>query len=223
MVPRSCSSPCAAMLHAASTVGSRSLTHRYGERCPRTGGGGHRVSRCQRRLELLSDAGERNSSSWCDDGSPPPAVKDIIVTSTGEKIAPVDLETAIMSDPLFEQAMVIGEGRPYVAALVVLNREDWQRTAARLGEAGSPPSRQRQEVLLQRIAEAVQGFLAAALLRLPLRRLASAQGLATKTLQDASASMWRARLPIMPVTSLPLACVPMASKSGQPASLRKTT
>ena len=87
-------------------------------------------------------------------------IKDIIVTSTGEKIAPVDLETAIMTDPLFEQAMVIGEGRPYLAALVVLNGEEWRRAVLRLGEAaGSPPSKERQEaVLLQRIAKAVQGF-----------------------------------------------------------------
>jgi long-chain acyl-CoA synthetase len=85
-------------------------------------------------------------------------IKDIIVTSTGEKIAPVDLETAIVSDPLFEQATVIGEGRPYLAALVVLNGEDWQRAA--LGEAlGSPPSKERQEAfLLRRIAKIVQGF-----------------------------------------------------------------
>jgi long-chain acyl-CoA synthetase len=87
-------------------------------------------------------------------------IKDIIVTSTGEKIAPVDLETAIMSDPLFEQAMVIGEGRPYLAALVVLNGEEWQRAAPRLGEpAGSPPSKERQQAfLLQRIAEVLRGF-----------------------------------------------------------------
>jgi long-chain acyl-CoA synthetase len=87
-------------------------------------------------------------------------IKDIIVTSTGEKIAPVDLETAIVSDPLFEQAMVIGEGRPYLAVLVVLNGEEWRRAAARLGEvAGSPPSKERQEaLLLQRIAKVVQDF-----------------------------------------------------------------
>jgi long-chain acyl-CoA synthetase len=87
-------------------------------------------------------------------------IKDIIVTSTGEKIAPVDLETAIMSDPLFEQAMIIGEGRPYLAALVVLDREEWQRMATRGGaSAESPPSTERQqELLLQRIAKAVQGY-----------------------------------------------------------------
>ncbi len=48
-------------------------------------------------------------------------IKDILVTSTGEKIAPVDLETAILADPLFEQALVVGEQRPFLTALVVLN------------------------------------------------------------------------------------------------------
>jgi len=31
------------------------------------------------------------------------------------------MELAIQLDPLFEQALVIGEGKPYLAALVVLN------------------------------------------------------------------------------------------------------
>lgn len=48
-------------------------------------------------------------------------IKEIIVTSTGEKIAPVDLEFAIQEDHLFEQVMVVGEGRPYITALAVVN------------------------------------------------------------------------------------------------------
>ena len=43
-------------------------------------------------------------------------LKDIIVTSTGEKVAPVDVETALSGDPFFDQAMVLGERRPYLAA-----------------------------------------------------------------------------------------------------------
>jgi long-chain acyl-CoA synthetase len=87
-------------------------------------------------------------------------IKDIIVTSTGEKIAPVDLETAIVSDPLFEQAMVLGEQRPYLAALVVLNGEEWRRATTALAPAmGAAPSREAQRtLLLQRIAKAVRGF-----------------------------------------------------------------
>ncbi|MBO0764825.1 MAG: long-chain fatty acid--CoA ligase [Hyphomicrobiaceae bacterium] len=89
-------------------------------------------------------------------------IKDIIVTSTGEKIAPVDLETAITSDPLFEQAMVVGELRPYLAALVVVNANEWASEKARLGneaDAGGVPSPGRQAAfLLKRIAEAVKDF-----------------------------------------------------------------
>lgn len=96
-------------------------------------------------------------------------IKDIIVTSTGEKIAPADLETAIISDPLFEQAMVIGEQRPYLAALVVLNADEWQSEKARLDSdssgVASSPTRHESDFLLRRIAQAVQGFPAYAIPR----------------------------------------------------------
>jgi long-chain acyl-CoA synthetase len=52
-------------------------------------------------------------------------IKDILVLSNGEKIPPADMEAAITLDPLFEQAMVIGEGRPFLGALVVLNPDKW--------------------------------------------------------------------------------------------------
>ncbi|MDH3349626.1 MAG: AMP-binding protein, partial [Desulfobulbaceae bacterium] len=45
-------------------------------------------------------------------------LKDILVTSTGEKISPTDLETAILQDPLFLQAIVVGEGKPFIGALI---------------------------------------------------------------------------------------------------------
>ncbi len=53
-------------------------------------------------------------------------IKEIIVTSTGEKIPPVDLEHAIQEDPLFEQVMIVGEGRPFIAVLAVVNPEQWK-------------------------------------------------------------------------------------------------
>ena len=59
-------------------------------------------------------------------------VKEIIVTSTGEKIAPVDLELAITADPLFEQAYVFGDNRPFIAAIVVVARAEWARLATSL-------------------------------------------------------------------------------------------
>lgn len=50
-------------------------------------------------------------------------LKDIIVLANGEKVSPADMELAIGQDRLFEQVMIIGEGRPFLAALVVLNPE----------------------------------------------------------------------------------------------------
>jgi len=50
-------------------------------------------------------------------------VKDIIVLSNGEKIPPADVEHAICTDPLFDQTIVIGERKPFLSAIVVLNLE----------------------------------------------------------------------------------------------------
>jgi len=57
-------------------------------------------------------------------------IKEIIVTSNGEKIPPVDMEAAILRDPLFEQVMLVGEGRPYLSVLVVLNSNSWVSVSA---------------------------------------------------------------------------------------------
>jgi long-chain acyl-CoA synthetase len=60
----------------------------------------------------------------------------VLVLSNGEKVSPGDMESAIALDPLFEQVIVLGEGRAYLSALVVLNGELWV-TLARA--AGSDP------------------------------------------------------------------------------------
>ena len=52
-------------------------------------------------------------------------LKEIIVLSNSEKVAPVDLEMAITLDPLFEQTMVIGEGRPFLTMVAVLEPKAW--------------------------------------------------------------------------------------------------
>lgn len=65
-------------------------------------------------------------------------IKDIIVLSNGEKISPSDMEAAILLDPLFDQVMIVGEGRPYLAALLVLNAELWPTFAQELGQDATP-------------------------------------------------------------------------------------
>ncbi|MEY6432666.1 long-chain fatty acid--CoA ligase [Thioalkalicoccus limnaeus] len=52
-------------------------------------------------------------------------IKDILVLSNGEKVPPADMEMAIAMDPLIEQAIVIGEGRSFLSALLVLNADLW--------------------------------------------------------------------------------------------------
>jgi long-chain acyl-CoA synthetase len=66
-------------------------------------------------------------------------LKDILVTSTGEKVPPNDMEMALTMDPLFDQAMVVGEGRPFLAALVVLSPDHWQRLTVELGLDAQDP------------------------------------------------------------------------------------
>ena len=47
--------------------------------------------------------------------------KELIVTSAGKNIAPVYLESLLTEDPLIDQAMIIGDGRNYLTALIVPN------------------------------------------------------------------------------------------------------
>ena len=46
-------------------------------------------------------------------------LKDVLVLSTGVKACPAEIESRLTADVLFEQALVLGESRPYLVALVV--------------------------------------------------------------------------------------------------------
>ncbi|MGW0803076.1 AMP-dependent synthetase/ligase [Nonomuraea sp. NPDC002799] len=49
--------------------------------------------------------------------------KEILVTAAGKNVAPGPLEDALRAHPLISQAMIVGDGRPFVAALVTLDPE----------------------------------------------------------------------------------------------------
>ena len=55
--------------------------------------------------------------------------KDIIVTSGGKNISPQNIEGLILSDSLFQQAVVLGDKRNYIVALLVPNRTEIQNLA----------------------------------------------------------------------------------------------
>lgn len=55
-----------------------------------------------------------------------------IVLATGEKFDPEAVEAAILADRRFAQACVLGAGRPFAVAVLVLADEPWRRLAHRL-------------------------------------------------------------------------------------------
>jgi len=89
-------------------------------------------------------------------------LKEIIVMSNGEKVPPFDMEAAIARDPLFEQIMVIGEARPYLSALAVVNEGQWKKLAAELGLDPLAPdalqSELAEQLALKRISVQLQDF-----------------------------------------------------------------
>ncbi len=57
--------------------------------------------------------------------------KELLVTAGGKNVSPTLLEDAVRAHPLVSQCMVVGDGRPYVAALTTLDREavaTWSRS-----------------------------------------------------------------------------------------------
>jgi long-chain acyl-CoA synthetase len=89
-------------------------------------------------------------------------LKEIIVLSNGEKVPPSDMEAAILADPLFEQVMVVGEGKAYLGLLAVVNHERW---GAAMKERGLPfdwphslHAPQAKGYALQRVTQQIQGF-----------------------------------------------------------------
>ncbi len=116
-------------------------------------------------------------------------LKDILVLSNGEKVPPSQMELAIASDPLFEQVLVFGEGRPFLGALVVLSQEQWPALAQSLGlpaDADHLTNRQVVQAVQHRIAELLHRFPAYAKVRrvlLMLEPWSIENGLLTPTMK----------------------------------------
>ena len=89
-------------------------------------------------------------------------LKEIIVMSTGEKVPPADMEAAILRDPLFEQVMLIGEGRSYLSALVVVNPGNWESLSGRYhldrDWHNLAQDQKLEEILLERITHQISEF-----------------------------------------------------------------
>jgi long-chain acyl-CoA synthetase len=64
--------------------------------------------------------------------------KDIIITSSGKNVTPVNIESELRDSRFITEAVVYGDRRQYLVALVTLDRDEAVKLAGRLGIAGDP-------------------------------------------------------------------------------------
>ena len=83
--------------------------------------------------------------------------KELIVTAGGKNVSPAVLEDRLRAHPLVSQCMVVGDNRPYVAALVTLDEEMLPHWLQQHGKpAGTAPGDLREDPdLLAGIQQAV--------------------------------------------------------------------
>ena len=84
--------------------------------------------------------------------------KDLIVTAGGKNIAPQNLENLLKADPYISQAMVYGDRRPYLTAVLTLDPDATSRYARAHGIPGETTPAlaahpRIQQLLAERIAQ----------------------------------------------------------------------
>ena len=67
--------------------------------------------------------------------------KDILVTAGGKNVAPQNIENDLKTSKYVSQALVVGDARPYVAALITLDPVEIGRWAAEQGSTATPRAR----------------------------------------------------------------------------------
>jgi long-chain acyl-CoA synthetase len=80
--------------------------------------------------------------------------KELLVMSNGKKVVPSHLEGLLIADPCIDQAVVCGEGRNFLTALLVPNWDNVRRALEANGAGWSPqmrssPAHPAIEVLLR--------------------------------------------------------------------------
>lgn len=116
--------------------------------------------------------------------------KDLIITSSGKNIAPQELETKLRAEPLVSQAVVIGDGRSYLTALVALDSESVAHWASEHGKmadfealVGDPDLRSEIEAAVDQVNSGHSPIEQIKTWRLIPRELTVAGGELTPTLK----------------------------------------
>lgn len=71
--------------------------------------------------------------------------KEILVTAGGKNVAPAVLEDRLRAHPIVSQCIVVGDGKPFIAALVTLDEEMYPAWAENHGLGDVPFSRARTD------------------------------------------------------------------------------
>jgi len=114
-------------------------------------------------------------------------LSDIIVLSIGEKVNPEVVEAALTADPLFRQALVVGDRWPFLAAVIVLEEEAWTLFASGRGldprEPNHPASRSELQARIGPLLAALPRHAQVRALHFTLMPWTVEAGLLTPTLK----------------------------------------
>jgi long-chain acyl-CoA synthetase len=89
--------------------------------------------------------------------------KDIIVTAGGKNVSPQNIENELKGSTYVSQALVIGDRRPFVSALITLDEEEagkWARVQGVDGDLATLASRDDVRELIQGVVDDVNAGLA---------------------------------------------------------------
>jgi long-chain acyl-CoA synthetase len=81
--------------------------------------------------------------------------KDIIITSSGKNITPSNIENELKESRWISEAVVYGDGRPYLVALIALDPDELAALAARLGTEPDAADMARDDRVIAEIQAAV--------------------------------------------------------------------
>jgi long-chain acyl-CoA synthetase len=89
--------------------------------------------------------------------------KDIIITSSGKNITPSNIENRLKENRWIGEAVVFGDNRPYLVALLALDQDELPALAARLGIEPDPAAMAHDEgvrAVLQQVVDEVNSHFA---------------------------------------------------------------
>jgi long-chain acyl-CoA synthetase len=82
--------------------------------------------------------------------------KDLIITSSGKNITPVNIENALRETRWISEAVVYGDERPYLVALLTLDRDEQAKLAERLNVPDDTAAMAHDESVHATVREAVE-------------------------------------------------------------------